>query len=103
MSLNPAEWDIWVAIGFLGQLCFSARFLIQWVSSERERKSVIPIYFWYFSLIGGMILAVYAFHRRDPVFLLGQSMGILIYVRNLMLIHRARRAGKQPGLPEIPV
>ena len=103
MSLNPAEWDLWVAIGFLGQLCFSARFLIQWLTSEREGRSVIPVYFWYFSLFGGMILAVYAFHRRDPVFLLGQSMGILIYIRNLMLIHRERRAGRRPSAPEISV
>jgi lipid-A-disaccharide synthase-like uncharacterized protein len=88
--LHPANWTLWVAIGFLGQLCFSMRFLVQWISSERLGKSVIPIYFWYFSLMGGLILTAYAFHRRDPVFLLGQSMGLVIYVRNLVLVYRER-------------
>jgi lipid-A-disaccharide synthase-like uncharacterized protein len=88
--LHPSNWTLWVAIGFLGQLCFSMRFLVQWISSERLGKSVIPIYFWYFSLMGGLILTAYAFHRRDPVFLLGQSMGLVIYVRNLVLVYRER-------------
>lgn len=92
MSLNPASWDLWVAIGFLGQLCFSLRFIVQWISSERQKMSVIPIYFWYFSLAGGAILTAYAFHRRDPVFLLGQSMGLVVYVRNLMLIRNQQKA-----------
>jgi lipid-A-disaccharide synthase-like uncharacterized protein len=97
MSLHPASWDLWVAIGFLGQLCFSARFIVQWVTSERRRESVIPIYFWYFSLLGGLILAIYALHRQDPVFLMGQTFGLVVYVRNLMLIYQ-RRAGA-PGVP----
>ncbi|HEY5610378.1 MAG TPA: lipid-A-disaccharide synthase N-terminal domain-containing protein [Thermoanaerobaculia bacterium] len=93
MSLHPQSWDLWVAIGFFGQLCFSARFLIQWLWSEKKKMSVVPVYFWYFSLAGGLILAAYAFHRKDPVFLLGQSFGLLVYVRNLMLIRsHAKRA-----------
>lgn len=88
MSLHPFHWDIWVAFGFLGQACFSARFLVQWISSERSRKSVIPVYFWYFSLLGGTILAVYAFHRREPVFFIGQAVGLMVYIRNLMLVRK---------------
>jgi len=92
MNLHPASWDLWVAIGFLGQLSFSARFIIQWIWSEMKRRSVIPIYFWYFSLLGGSILTIYAFHRKDPVFLVGQGMGLIVYVRNLMLIRHQSSA-----------
>ena len=92
MNLNPSSWNIWVAIGFLGQLCFSARFIVQWISSEREKKSVIPVYFWYFSILGGLILTVYALHRQDPVFLAGQAFGLVVYVRNLMLIRSHKMA-----------
>lgn len=90
MNLHPSTWDLWVALGFLGQLCFSARFLVQWIFSERRKMSVIPIYFWYFSLLGGLILTTYAFHRRDPVFVLGQGMGLVVYIRNLMLIRSSK-------------
>ncbi len=82
---------IWLAVGFLGQACFSARFLVQWIASERRRQSVVPVYFWYFSLAGGVILLAYALHRRDPVFILGQAAGLVIYARNLYLISRHRR------------
>jgi lipid-A-disaccharide synthase-like uncharacterized protein len=82
---------IWLSIGFLGQAMFSMRFLIQWLSSERQRRSVVPVHFWYFSLAGGLILLIYAIHRRDPVFILGQAGGILIYVRNLYFIKRSPR------------
>lgn len=85
--MNPFHWDLWIAFGFLGQACFSARFIVQWITSERNRKSVIPIYFWYFSLLGGLILAIYAFHRREPVFFIGQAVGLVVYVRNLMLVY----------------
>jgi lipid-A-disaccharide synthase-like uncharacterized protein len=88
MSLHPLTWNWWVAIGFLGQACFSARFLVQWISSERKKQSVVPVYFWYFSLLGGIILTVYAIQRQDPVFVLGQGFGLLVYVRNLMLIRK---------------
>lgn len=77
----------WVVVGFFGQALFSMRFLIQWISSERARKSVMPTAFWYFSLAGGVVLLSYAIYRRDPVFMLGQSMGLVIYARNLWLIH----------------
>jgi len=92
MSLDPRHWDLWVLIGFLGQFLFAARFIVQWISSERKRESHIPIQFWYLSLIGGAIMAAYAIHRRDPVFVVGQMSGLIVYVRNLMLIHAQRRS-----------
>lgn len=83
---------IWLIIGFLGQALFSARFIIQWIASEKQRKSVVPLAFWYFSLFGGLVLLAYAIHRRDPVFILGQAFGAVIYLRNLYFIYRERRA-----------
>ena len=77
----------WVAFGLLGQLMFTGRFLVQWIASERARKSVMPVMFWYFSLAGGVILLAYAIYRADPVFILGQSLGVFIYLRNLWLIY----------------
>jgi lipid-A-disaccharide synthase-like uncharacterized protein len=91
MSLDPRNWDFWVLIGFAGQFVFAARFIVQWVSSERRRVSHIPIQFWYLSLIGGAITTAYAIHRRDPVFVVGQASGLIVYIRNLMLIHAGRR------------
>ena len=82
---------LWIAIGFLGQALFTARFLVQWVQSERRGRSVTPVAFWYFSVAGGVVLLLYAVHRRDPVFILGQATGLLIYSRNLWLIARERR------------
>jgi len=79
---------IWLVVGFAGQALFSMRFLIQWIASERRKQSVIPIAFWWFSLAGGLVLLIYAIHRSDPVFILGQTAGAFIYFRNLMLIHR---------------
>ena len=84
---------LWVLFGFGAQLMFTARFLVQWLASERARASVVPVAFWYFSLGGGVVLFSYAVHRGDPVFILGQSMGIVIYSRNLWLIHAERRRG----------
>jgi lipid-A-disaccharide synthase-like uncharacterized protein len=84
---------LWLGIGFLGQSLFSARFVVQWLVSEKRRKSVTPIAFWYFSLAGGIILLSYAIHRRDTVFIVGQAAGLLVYVRNLMLIIKPRRDG----------
>ncbi len=81
----------WLILGFAGQALFSARFLVQWISSERRKQSFIPIAFWYFSLAGGATLFAYALHIGDPVFILGQSMGVLIYTRNLYFIHKERR------------
>ena len=79
----------WIAFGFLGQICFSMRFLVQWLYSEKKKKSVIPISFWYFSICGSAILFIYAaFYLKDIVFTLGQTFGLFIYARNLMLIYR---------------
>jgi lipid-A-disaccharide synthase-like uncharacterized protein len=79
---------IWLGVGFLGQILFTLRFVVQWISSERQGKSVVPVYFWYFSLAGGIILLAYAIQRQDPVFIFGQGGGLLIYMRNLHLIRR---------------
>ena len=79
---------IWLAIGFLGQGLFSMRFVIQWIKSERAKKSIVPLAFWYFSLAGGATLLAYAIHRGDPVFIVGQAAGLFIYLRNLWLIYK---------------
>lgn len=86
---------IWVVIGFLGQALFSMRFLWQWIRSEKSRRSVIPIEFWYFSIAGGVTLLAYAIYREDPVFIAGQAGGLIIYSRNLYLIARERRENAQ--------
>jgi lipid-A-disaccharide synthase-like uncharacterized protein len=83
--------SLWLALGFLGQALFSMRFIVQWITSERAGRSVTPVTFWYFSLAGGVVLLSYAIHRRDPVFITGQAMGLLVYVRNLQMIARERR------------
>jgi lipid-A-disaccharide synthase-like uncharacterized protein len=90
--------DIWLLVGLLGQLLFSARFLVQWLRSEVLGRSVIPVSFWFLSLAGAAVLLGYAVHRADPVFILGQSAGLLIYARNLILIHR--RKNSSPRLEE---
>lgn len=87
--MSKAEF-IWLTVGFCGQAIFSARFIIQWFVSEKEKKSVIPIAFWYLSLVGGVTLLTYSIYKQDPVFILGQSTGVLIYSRNLYLIQRER-------------
>jgi lipid-A-disaccharide synthase-like uncharacterized protein len=87
---------IWLAIGLAGQALFSARFLVQWLVSEKRRESVIPVAFWYLSLAGSAVLLSYALYRQDPVFILGQSMGSFIYLRNLWLIRRKRLSGENP-------
>ena len=89
------NWDLWVIIGFAGQAIFGGRFIIQWIASERKRESHIPIQFWYMSIIGGAITTAYAIHRRDPVFIVGQAAGLIVYIRNLMLIYRAQRRTTQ--------
>ena len=88
------EPHYWLYLGFAGQLLFGLRFIVQWVASERKGESIIPIYFWYLSLVGGMILLAYAIFRRDPVFILGQCTGFIVYTRNLMLIYRKRAASQ---------
>ena len=86
---------LWLVVGFLGQACFSMRFLVQWIASERRRESVIPLSFWFFSIGGGLTLLIYAIYRMDPVFIIGQGAGLFVYLRNLYLIRR-----KQSGLTE---
>jgi lipid-A-disaccharide synthase-like uncharacterized protein len=85
----PPFWLM--AFGFLGQALFSARFIVQWLVSEAKGKSVIPMAFWYFSVAGGLVLLIYAILRHDPVFTLGQAAGLVVYLRNLVLIARERR------------
>ena len=84
---------IWLAVGFGAQMMFSARFLVQWIASERLRKSIIPDAFWYFSFAGGALLLTYAIYRRDPVFILGQTFGLIVYSRNIYFLWVQRRAG----------
>ena len=86
----PAE--VWLVIGFLGQACFASRFLVQWMASERAGRSVVPRVFWYLSIAGGAIVLCYAIWRRDPVFIVGQSAGLFVYLRNLVLLRREDRA-----------
>ena len=85
--------QLWLAFGLFGQAMFSARFLVQWIATERRRRSVVPREFWYFSVGGGLTLLAYAIYRHDPVFILGQGAGLFVYARNLYFIHRrAQRA-----------
>lgn len=84
--------QMWIAVGFFGQALFSARFVVQWIYSEKNRKSVIPVAFWWFSLSGGVVLLSYAIWRSDPVFIAGQAGGLLIYLRNLYFIRSADKA-----------
>ena len=82
----------WLGLGFSAQVLFSARFFVQWIVSERAGKSVIPVMFWFLSIAGSCLLLIYAIHRLDPVFILGQSTGTLIYMRNLYLIYREKKS-----------
>jgi lipid-A-disaccharide synthase-like uncharacterized protein len=82
----------WLILGFIAQGLFSARFLVQWIASERAGKSVMPIVFWYLSIFGSALLLAYAIYREDPVFILGQAAGLIVYFRNLFLIRREKKA-----------
>jgi lipid-A-disaccharide synthase-like uncharacterized protein len=88
---------LWLGIGLLGQAFFSMRFLVQWIASERKKESVIPISFWFFSIGGGLTLLIYAIYRLDPVFIIGQSAGLFVYLRNLYLIRRKERTLAEAG------
>ena len=81
----------WIIVGFIGQALFGTRFLIQWLTSERAKRSVIPTTFWYFSVGGSLVLLCYSLHKLDPVFIVGQITGLLIYVRNLYLLRRVEK------------
>jgi lipid-A-disaccharide synthase-like uncharacterized protein len=82
----------WLGVGFLAQLMFSMRFIVQWIASERARRSIVPETFWYFSMVGGAMLFAYAIYRLDPVFILGQGMGLLIYGRNIYFIRNHHKS-----------
>ncbi|MDR2875280.1 MAG: lipid-A-disaccharide synthase N-terminal domain-containing protein [Methylobacillus sp.] len=82
---------IWLAVGLIGQTMFMMRFIVQWIHSERHQKSIIPVSFWYLSLAGGLIVLAYGIHKAEPVIILGQLPGTLVYARNLMLIHRGKK------------
>ncbi len=86
MNIEITQEMIWLGVGFLGQALFSARFIVQWIKSEKEKKSVFPVAFWYFSISGGVTLLAYAIYRQDPVFILGQASGLFIYFRNLYFV-----------------
>ena len=93
---------VWLTIGFAAQAIFAARFLVQWIASERRGRSVIPLAFWILSLVGGLMLLTYAVWRRDPVFILGQTTGGFIYSRNRVLIRREKHQGGRPDGIENP-
>ncbi|MCB1650630.1 MAG: lipid-A-disaccharide synthase N-terminal domain-containing protein [Alphaproteobacteria bacterium] len=90
LHLSFESSTIWIIIGFVGQALFFMRFFVQWLASEKAKKSVVPDLFWYFSLSGGAVLLTYAFYRQDPVFILGQGMGLLIYLRNIYFLKKTK-------------
>lgn len=85
------QFSGWILLGFVAQICFTMRFVVQWIASERAKRSVVPVAFWFFSLVGGVLLLVYSIYRKDPVFIAGQAMGLFIYVRNLWLIGKEKK------------
>ena len=89
-----AKFDFWLAFGMIAQLVFGARFLVQWIYSERAGRSVVPLAFWFVSIVGGLMTLIYGIVRREPVIILGQALPTIIYVRNIMLIlkHHARES-----------
>jgi lipid-A-disaccharide synthase-like uncharacterized protein len=78
----------WLYLGLTGQFFFSARFLVQWLATEKQKKSVIPVSFWYFSILGSSLLLAYSIYKQDPVFIIGQSFGFIVYFRNLQIIFK---------------
>ena len=90
LSSNNIE-IIFLIIGFVGQGLFASRFIVQWILSEKKGESYIPLVFWYLSIFGGVGLLIYAIFRKDPVIITGQSFGIIVYLRNLILIYRKRK------------
>jgi lipid-A-disaccharide synthase-like uncharacterized protein len=92
---DNVDWR-WLVVGSVGQALFGSRFLVQWIASERRKASVVPVLFWWMSLGGGLCLLAYAIHKRDPVFIVGQATGFVVYARNLMLV-RGRPAPEGPG------
>ena len=92
-------WDLWVIVGFTAQALFSMRFIVQLIASERRKTSYIPESFWYLSIVGGAMLLCYAIKRGDPVFILGQSTGVIVYARNLYFIHKNKKKQAAETVP----
>jgi lipid-A-disaccharide synthase-like uncharacterized protein len=90
-----AKFDFWLAFGLAAQLAFAARFLVQWIASERAGKSVVPMAFWFFSIAGGFLTLIYGLVKREPVIILGQLLSNIIYIRNVMLIIKSRQRESQ--------
>ena len=86
------QFSWWVVLGFVAQAMFFMRFALQWIASERAGRSVVPTTFWIFSVVGGLLLLIYALQRKDPVFIAGQGLGLFIYLRNLQFIMRGRKS-----------
>ena len=86
----------WLILGFTAQALFSARFVIQWIASEKAKSSIIPVLFWYLSIAGGGLLLIYAIHIKDPVFIIGQAFGFLIYARNIYFVRKKAKIIEQP-------
>ena len=93
MGENDME-KVFLVLGLAGQLMFSARFLVQWIASEKRKKSVVPISFWFLSLFGSLLLLIYAIYRKDIVFTLGQLFGFVVYIRNLLIIKNTEKIEK---------
>lgn len=93
--MKPDSETLWLIVGFVGQAVFTGRFVLQWLYIEFKKRSVIPVGFWYLSMLGSSILLVYAIYRQDPVFIAGQSFGLLVYLRNLQLISRQASTPKE--------
>jgi lipid-A-disaccharide synthase-like uncharacterized protein len=91
------EAKIWLAVGFVGQALFASRFVVQWLVSEREKRSTIPTAFWYLSISGGLTLLTYAIYIKEPVFIVGQSFGLLVYLRNIYFLSKERRRQAAQG------
>jgi len=83
---------LWEIFGFLGQAAFASRFIVQWIVSERAKRSIIPTYFWFLSILGGLILFIYAIHINSAVFIVGQGSGLIVYSRNLVLINKHKKS-----------
>jgi len=88
----------WVLFGFFGQAIFASRFIFQWIASEKKKESFVPLSFWYLSIAGGIVLLIYALYKRDPVFAVGQASGLIVYVRNLMLIAKKKERDVREAL-----
>lgn len=88
------QFSLWILLDFVAQGMFTMRFLVQWIASEKAKRSVVPVAFWFFSLGGGALLLIYAIHREDPVFIAGQALGLIIYIRNLWLIANEKRSAQ---------